>query len=100
MPGWAADAPLLDDVPEGFETGIHLTLTGGNVTTFQFSSTEPQNAETVTVVFTQDVSGSRTVGLATNIKGTLTINTTVSTIATFQYDVFTQDWFVTTVGHN
>lgn len=28
MPGWPADARLLDDAPDGFQVGLHLTLTG------------------------------------------------------------------------
>lgn len=79
-----------------------LLVSAGNVTTFQFTSVSPIQAGSVLVAFQQDDTGSRTIGLATNIKGTLTFNSTANsvTLARFTYDVVSQDWFVETIGHN
>lgn len=76
---------------------FYLKVSGGNVTTFQFSSTAPQQAEDVTVVFQQDSNGSRTVGLASNIYGTLNIDSTANSFsyAKFSYDVVSQSWYIT-----
>lgn len=94
----ATSVAISTDAGQHYAT-VFLT---SNITTLSFTSTSPQQSETVLVTFLQDGTGSRTVGLATNIKGTLTINSSASTVtvATFIYDVVSGDWFVTTVGHS
>lgn len=81
----------------GGQTYFYLLLNGGNVTTFSFTRNagDPFNSMLVTVVFQQDNSGSRTVGVATNIKGTPTINTAGNsfTVVTYFYDVISGNWY-------
>jgi hypothetical protein len=88
----------------GGQDYFYLLLSGGNVTTFSFTNSDQQSAETVIVVFQQDGTGSRTVGWATNIVNTPTIYATANkyTIVKFTYDVQSQLWFAdsATANHN
>lgn len=82
---------------------FYVALTS-NVTTFQFTvpSGAVQNPEAVFVVFAQDATGSRTVGYATNIKGSPTVNSTASsyTMIEFVYDSVSQNWYGIVVAHS
>lgn len=89
---------------QGGQNYFYLLLSGGNVTTFSFATSDVQNAEVVTVVFQQDGTGSRTVGWAANIVNTPTILATANkyTIVKFTFDVASQLWFAdsATANHN
>jgi hypothetical protein len=79
---------------------FQIVLTG-NVTTFGFTfGSEAPTARRVFVVFTQDGTGSRTVGFATNVKG-VTIGSSASetTVEEFFYDITTGIWYAIASQH-
>lgn len=97
----------------GGQTYFYLLISGGNVTTFNIvnqnaaGTSFPFNPGTITVVFQQDSSGSRTVGwgtmFATAVIPTVLVTANKYTICTFEYDSVSQLWYSTTaatVVHN
>lgn len=81
---------------------FYLLLNGGNVTTFSLVTPNDSHGFAtvqlpmqVIVIFQQDATGSRTVGFATNIKGSPTINATASsyTMVVYQYDSASGFWY-------
>ena len=82
---------------------FYVSLTS-NITTFGFTSAtaDPIEPQTVTVIFAQDATGSRTVGYATNVKGAPTVNSTASsyTCIKFTYDSVSQLWYGVVVAHS
>jgi len=97
----------------GGQTYFYLLISGGNVTTFNIVNTNaagaasPFNPGTITVVFQQDGSGSRTVGwgtmFATAVIPTVLVTANKYTIIQFEYDSASGLWYsasAATVVHN
>ena len=88
------------------QTYFYLLLSGGSVTTFNFTSNtgNPVNPQLITVVFQQDSSGSRTVGYGSMFSSAATCapNATANkyTICTFFYDSASQLWYNLALAHN
>jgi hypothetical protein len=87
----------------GGQTYFYLLISGGNVTTFNITNTNaagtafPPNPQTVTVIFQQDATGSRTVGwgtmFATAVIPTVTATANKYCVMQFYYDSASALWY-------